>query len=368
MSQQENRTVLTGAGGFLGFHTRALLKSREQHVDVLPLGAEYDADLARKTLDGAQRLVHIAGVNRGSDNDIYEGNVAFSRQLAESIAACENPPAEVSFANSIQAGNETVYGQAKAEAASHLGWAVAAAGVKFIDLALPNLFGEHGRPFYNSVTSTFCHLLASKETPEVHQDRLLSLMHAQHAAELLVGDHASVPISEFIVERSVTQLLQQLSVFAEVYRGGIIPLLNSGFERDLFNTYRSYLSPETRVIELSRHADQRGSFFEVVKSQGGSSQTSFSTTVPGVVRGQHYHVRKIERFSVISGTGTIAMRRLWDNKVLTYNVDGTRPVAIDMPTLWAHNITNSGSGVMHTAFWTNELFDPEAPDTFAEIV
>ena len=35
-----------------------------------------------------------------------------------------------------------------------------------------------------------------------------------------------------------------------------------------------------------------------------------------------------------------------------------------MPTMWTHNITNTGDDVVITQFWTNELFDPDNPDTF----
>jgi len=36
--------------------------------------------------------------------------------------------------------------------------------------------------------------------------------------------------------------------------------------------------------------------------------------------------------------------------------------------MWAHNITNTGAGELTTLFWTHELFDPAAPDTFPEAV
>lgn len=35
---------------------------------------------------------------------------------------------------------------------------------------------------------------------------------------------------------------------------------------------------------------------------------------------------------------------------------------------WVHNITNTGETELKTLFWTNSLFDPEAPDTYWEPV
>jgi len=37
-----------------------------------------------------------------------------------------------------------------------------------------------------------------------------------------------------------------------------------------------------------------------------------------------------------------------------------------MPIYYTHNITNVGTTDVLTLFWTNELFDPEDPDTFYE--
>jgi UDP-2-acetamido-2,6-beta-L-arabino-hexul-4-ose reductase len=121
-------------------------------------------------------------------------------------------------------------------------------------------------------------------------------------------------------------------------------------------------------VSLTRHADTRGSFFEIVRSHGGPGQSSFSTTVPGISRGDHYHRRKVERFTVLAGEARISLRRLFTDEVIDFDVDGERPVAVDMPTMWTHRITNTGSGQLYTSFWTNDIFDPENPDTIAEVV
>lgn len=362
------RIAMTGAGGFLGFHTRALFRSMGQDVQAVPVGDSFDGAGTLRAVDGADRLIHLAGTNRGTDEDIRRENILFADQLAETLSNCTHPPKVIIFANSIQAGNGSVYGSAKEEAGAILAGAAEKCGSEFINLALPNLFGEHGRPFYNSVTATFCHLLARGGHPEVQQDRSLALLHVQHAAEIVAGYGSPESMDSCVVELYVSDLLARLTAAAETYRDGTIPRLGTAFDRDLFNTYRSYLRPDDRAFKLSRHADDRGSFFEVVKSQGSSGQTSFSTTVPGVVRGEHFHLRKIERFCVLSGSAKISMRRLFSDDVVTFDVNGHEPVAVDMPTMWAHNIHNTGKGTLYTAFWSNEIFNPETPDTFPEDV
>ncbi|MCC2594336.1 hypothetical protein LKO27_13065 [Tessaracoccus sp. OS52] len=323
---------------------------------------------AAQTVSSAHRLVHIAGVNRASDGEVRDGNVLFANQIAEALRRAGTPPPVVVYANSTQAGNGTVYGTAKAQAGDVLAAAAADVGAEFVDVRLPNLFGEHGKPFYNAVTATFCHLLAEGGHPTVENDKELTLLHAQNAADLLTGAVDTSGQAGLEQQETVSGLLRRLTGQAELYAQGQIPDISNPFDRDLFNTYRSYVIHSKTPISLTRHADARGSFFEVIRSHGGTGQSSFSTTVPGISRGDHYHRRKVERFTVLAGAARISLRRLFSDEVLHFDVTGAAPVAVDMPTMWAHRITNTGSGELYTSFWTDDLFDPSRPDTITEVV
>ena len=180
--------AMTGADGFLGWHTRGALRERGVDAREVPVGSGFDAATTDAAVSGASRLIHLAGVNRATDDEIRDGNVLFSEQVADALRRSDAPPPVVVYSNSIQAGNGTVYGDAKAKAADILGAAANDLGLTFIDLTLPNLFGEHGRPFYNAVTATFCHLLAEGGQPSVDADKELTLLHAQNAADLLIGN------------------------------------------------------------------------------------------------------------------------------------------------------------------------------------
>jgi UDP-2-acetamido-2,6-beta-L-arabino-hexul-4-ose reductase len=71
---------------------------------------------------------------------------------------------------------------------------------------------------------------------------------------------------------------------------------------------------------------------------------------------------------VIKGQASIKVRKLFSDKVHDFNVSGDRPVFVDMPALHTHNITNTGDSELLTLFWSNEIFDPENPDTYQETV
>ena len=360
--------AITGSGGFLGWHTRAALREGGLEGRPVRVGEGFELGASTNAISGTRRLIHIAGVNRASEAELRDGNIKFAEQVAEGVLRAEIPPPVVVYANSIQASNDTAYGQAKARAGEILAEVSHAVGAEFVDLRLPNLFGEHGRPFYNAVTATFCQILSEGGEPTVEQDKELTLLHVQNAADLLTGVMAAEDQVNAQVTETVSGLLKRLKDYRDIYLGGQIPDVADDFDRDLFNTYRSYVIDTQTPIGLTRQADDRGSFFEVVRSHGGTGQSSFSTTAPGISRGNHYHRRKIERFTVLSGRARISLRKLFTDEVRHFDVDGENPVAIDMPTMWAHRITNTGEETLFTSFWTNDLFDPSAPDTINEVV
>lgn len=363
-----NHVALTGGNGFLGWHTRAALLEAGTVARSIPVGLAFNEVDASNAINGASRLIHIAGVNRGTEDEVLAGNILFAEQIAKALLRAEHAPRVVVFANSTQSMNGSHYGNSKSKAADILRVAAEKVGARFDNVLLPNLFGEHGQPFYNAVTATFSHLLAMGDKPKVETDRKLTLLHAQDAADIMSGVLPLESSNGVEEEESVSGLLYRLETIASCYRTGEIPDITDKFNRDLFNTFRSHNDPQRAPFPLTRHADARGAFFEIIRSRGGSSQSSFSTTEPGISRGDHFHRRKVERFTVLEGTATIAMRRLFTREVYEFTVTGDEPVAIDMPTMWAHKITNTGTGTLFTSFWTNDIFNPAAPDTITEAV
>ena len=361
------RVVVTGADGFLGWHTRVRLRALTDH-DVIPVGVS-DWGMLPELVASADAVLHFAGVNRGTDAEVEQGNARLAQDLADAVNRATGAPTLV-YANTIQAGNGTPYGTGKALAATILGEAANTKGSSFADVVLPNLFGEHGRPAYNSFVATFAHKVAMGEHPEVH-DREVDLLHVQDAARVLI-DELDGPGQREVDPKgtptSVTTVLQILASQFEVYRRGEIPALPSPLHVNLFNTLRAAMFPAHYPMPLVRHTDPRGSLVETVRAHGSEGQTFVSTTVPGITRGQHFHLRKAERFVVVGGQARISLRKVLTDEVLTFDVDGSSPAVIDMPTLWAHKITNTGDGELTTMFWTNELFNPQDTDTYPEDV
>jgi UDP-2-acetamido-2,6-beta-L-arabino-hexul-4-ose reductase len=229
--------AITGSSGFLGRHTCSILS--ESILRPIKLGKDFDKKHALASLENADSLIHLAGVNRGEN--VGEYNIWFAEQLSESLQIAKNPPKVIAYANSIQAGNGTEYGQAKQEAARILSKTAGLIGAEFVDIKLPNLFGEGGKPFYNMVTSTFCALLANNEEPKILEDKKLALLYVKDAANLITG---KVPVSQLKhleEEETVSGLLARLRAISESIKNGKNPNCSSAFQKNLVVTYSSFI-------------------------------------------------------------------------------------------------------------------------------
>jgi UDP-2-acetamido-2,6-beta-L-arabino-hexul-4-ose reductase len=364
------KIAVTGASGLLGWHLRCRLASLPD-TETLTDDRELFTDDARLTafVGAADVIAHFAGMNRGPEAEIQATNVGLAEALVRALEQARVRPAVI-FSSSIHIEGDSAYGQSKRQAGAILRAWAKRNGARFVNLVLPHVFGELGRPFYNSVVATFCHQLARGETPRVQQDATLSLLHAQDVADL-VAELARSPAAGDIRPGGhailVSELLAKLRDFAGEYAGGVVPNLEQPIDLALFNTYRSYLFPDRYPFDIPVREDARGCLFEAVKSPGGG-QSFVSTTQPGMTRGNHYHRRKVERFLVIDGEAEIRIRRLFDECVVRYTVTGDGPQFVDMPTLHTHSITNIGNTQLLTLFWANEIFDPSRPDTEAHLV
>tara|TARA_R110002049_G_scaffold190479_3_gene359144 strand:- start:298 stop:1419 length:1122 start_codon:yes stop_codon:yes gene_type:complete len=370
------KVVVTGAQGLIGWHASARLhalncaarfKGEAEPFTLVQLGraAFNDPDLLHAALDGAGAVLHFAGVNRGSDAEVEQGNIAIAQTLAQGCKAADVRPC-ILYANTTHAGSDTPYGRSKSAAAEIL----AAAAGPFTNLVLPHIFGECARPFYNNVTATLIAQLVAGETPTVNSDGRVSLLYAGSAAQTAIDAALAGTAGDLRPaghDISVSDLLALLQEFHASYSANIYPDLRYPFQLALFNSYRAATYPGGWPRPLTLNTDARGVLFEAVKG-GGGGQTFLSSTQPGVTRGDHFHLHKVERFLVVQGEAIIRVRKVLGDQVWEYKVSGTAPAPVDMPTLHTHSIENVGEGPLLTLFWTHDLFDPQAPDTFADKV
>lgn len=367
---------ITGQAGFVGTHLYTTLGLFPEEFQRIEFRKDFfeDENQLNDFVSKCDVIVHLAAMNRHNDPQlIYDTNVNLVTKLIESLEF-NSSQAHVIFSSSTQEERDNLYGKSKKEGRElMIDWSKRAGGT-FSGMIIPNVFGPFGHPNYNSVVATFCHKLSHNETPTIEVDGDMKLIYVGELVNTILSEiRKKEGNPEVVVEPTSSSKVSQLLALLEAYKSqyqdsGIIPSLNTTFELNLFNTYRCYMDIKNHFpVKFVEHTDPRGSFVEIIRL-GVGGQVSFSTTVPGITRGNHYHTRKIERFAVIKGKALIQLRRIGTDEVLDFYLDGEEPAYVDMPIWYTHNIKNIGDEVLYTNFWINEFYDPNDPDTYFENV
>lgn len=366
------RVGITGQIGFIGSHLYNSLGLQVEQIQRVPFDDAFFADMdkLRSFVKQCDVIIHLAAMNRHEDPlVIYNTNIRLNTDLIKAMEA-ENVTPHIIFSSSVQENLDNLYGQSKREGRILIeNWAKKT-GASFTGLLIPNVYGEFARPNYNTFIATFAFKLINGEQPSVINDSNVKLIYVASLCRFIISQFNNKGINQvevpFDFENKVTNILEKFVQFNEVYtKQGNIPYLEDCNDVNLFNTFRSYIHP--RCVKLKQNADLRGVFVEIVKL-GVGGQVSFSTTLPNITRGNHYHTRKIERFTVIKGKAEIKLRKIGSDEMNSFELDGAEPAYVDMPVWYTHNITNIGTEELYTIFWINELYNPEDSDTYFEEV
>lgn len=358
---------------------------------------EYDIDSKPEELEEyckkADFVFNLAGVNRPQNQeDFMKGNFGFASQLLETLKKHGNK-APIMLSSSIQATlsgrfGDSEYGRSK-KAGEELFFEYSKeTGAKVAIYRFPNLMG-HSRPKYNSAVSTFCWAVANDEPFTVNDrstelellyiDDLVEGMYdllegkEQHCefdgVETILdasGRYCCVPVTHKVTLGEIVDLLQEFKAQPVTL---VMPKMPEGsFAKKLYSLYLSYLPTSKFKYAMNMNIDERGCFTELIHTVD-CGQISVNISRPGITRGQHWHNSKWEIFIVVKGRGLIQERNINTGEMVEFEVSGDKIEAVYMIPGWTHNIINlSDTEELVTVMTCNEVFDPQKPDTFREMV
>lgn len=369
--------LVTGAGGFIGKNLCAELEN-QGYTNLM----QFDIDTPKQQLAEfcakAQFVFHLAGINRPKDPaEFYEGNRGLTEQLLYLLKESGNK-APVLITSSTQAALDNDYGKSKAEAEQLVYAHGETNGSAVYVFRLPGVFGKWCRPAYNSVVATFCHNIAHGLPIEVRDPAYsFPLVYIDDVVRCFIDamngtvrcDRSAQPVCmvDPVHEVTLGKLAQLIESFRESRTTLAAPNMGDAFEKKLYSTYLSYLPTDQFAYDLKMNCDARGSFTEFLRTPE-RGQVSVNISNPGIVKGNHWHHTKNEKFLVVKGEAAIRFRKVGTSEVIEYRVSGEKLQVVDIPTGYTHNIENVGSGELVTVMWANEPFDPDHPDTFFEPV
>lgn len=398
------KILVTGAKGFVGRNLCAQLKNIKDGKArcygnlVVDDVFEYDIDSTPKQLDEwchkCDFVFNLAGVNRPKDpKEFMEGNFGFATVLLNTLKKYKNA-CPVMISSSIQAtlagrfGNSE-YGRSKKAGEELMFKYGKETGAKVLVYRFPNLYGKWCRPNYNSAIATFCNNIANDlpitiNDPSVElevlyiddlvEEMICALKGQEHRCEFdgvetvftENGRYCASPVTHHVKLGEIVDLLHQ---FHDMPKTLMIPEIPAdSFAKRLFSTYLSYLPKDKAIFDLKMNSDQRGSFTELVHTLN-CGQVSINISKPGITKGQHWHNTKWEQFIVVSGHGLIQQRKEDSDEVIEFEVSGDKIQSVIMLPGYTHNIINlSDTQDLVTVMYCNEVFNPERPDTYFELV
>ena len=370
------KVLVTGAKGFIGRNLISELERRE-NVEVMPFDIDSPAEALEEYCRECNFVFNLAGVNRPEHTEEFmEGNFGFASTLVQTLKKYQNT-CPIMNSSSIQAALDNPYGKSKKAGEDMLYAYGKEVGAEVYVYRFPNVFGKWCRPNYNSAVATFCNNIANGLPIQVNdRSTVMHLVYIDDVVEELLqaldrhpqlnpDGYCYVPT---VHEVTLGEIVDLLYSFKESRENLMIPDMTEGsFAKKLYSTYLSYLPTDGFSYPLLMHEDARGSFTEILKS-ADRGQVSINISKPGIVKGNHWHHTKNEKFVVVSGRGLIQFRKIGSDEIIEYHVSGERLEVVDIPTGYTHNIINEGDTDMVTLMWCNECFNPDKPDTIYEPV
>ena len=367
--------LVTGSEGFIGKNLIQRLKFMEG-ITVFSYDIGSREEDLKEYAAKADIVYQLAGINRPqNEEEFMEGNRDFVKTVLDALEGSGNTKATVVVSSSIQAELDNPYGRSKKAGEELVRRFADEHGGRAVIYRFPNVFGKWCRPNYNSVVATFCHNIARSLPIKVNDpETILNLVYIDDVVDELVscmdkGEHVRdgygyVPA---VYTKRLGDIADLIDSFAKTRQDFSLPDFSDGFEKKLYSTYLSYLCEDELSYPLVMHEDHRGSFTEFLKTDD-RGQVSVNISHPGVVKGNHWHNTKNEKFLVIKGEGLIRLRKVGTDTVSEYRVSGEKLEVVDIPCGYTHSIENVGNDDMATVMWVNEIYDPEHGDTFHEEV
>ena len=364
------KILVTGSEGFIGKNLIADLKFTTDHT-VLAFDRETPEALLDEYCQQAEFVFHLAGVNRPeTEEEFMTGNFGFTSTLLDTLKKYANK-SPIMISSSTQAELDNPYGKSKLAGEDLLRTYPDETGAPVMIYRFPNVFGKWTRPNYNSAVATFCHNVARDLPIQVNnRDAVLHLVYIDDVVKELkqalkgqpnrIADYCAVPT---VHQVSLGRIVDLIHSFKESRSKLAIPDMDDAFTKKLYSTYLSYLPKDAFSYELKMNKDNRGSFTEFIRTED-RGQVSVNISKPGIVKGNHWHHTKNEKFLVVSGEGVIRFRQLDSEEVISYPVSGEKLEVVDIPVGYTHNIENTGKEEMVTLMWVNEPFNPAEPDTY----
>ena len=364
------KVLITGANGFIGKNLTIYLQQRQIEVLTYDKSLNEYSDLVN-FIHNADFIVHLAGINRPNDKQIFEENVECTKEVIN-LVKNENRVIPIIYSSTIQAIYDNDYGKSKKRAEDILFDFQNKNNNPVYVFRLHNVFGKWSRPNYNSVVATFSYN-AARDIPIVVDDldKEITFVYIDDVCQLfyeIIANKTNMNSKSILYASPLYPIkLGQLKTYLESFKNynstHELQSLSDPFVYKLYATYISYIPLCNLKNKVDIKCDSRGFFAELFKSIG-YGQISINVTKPHEVKGGHYHDSKCEKFIVLSGKGRLLLQNVLTKEDVTYQLSDDELSIVDIPPGCSHLLENISDSPLVTLMWASEKYVEANPDTF----
>jgi UDP-2-acetamido-2,6-beta-L-arabino-hexul-4-ose reductase len=368
--------LITGPNGFIAKNLIMHLKHMtDEKITIFKFHRNSTDEELIEGIQASDFIFHLAGENRPNDDSAFtKTNVDLTRKLCD--LASKHNPIPILFTSSTQATADNPYGKTKLAAEKLIEAYSKNNNVSATIYRLPNVFGKWSRPNYNSFVATLCHNIPRNIPVNIDdKSKTLKLGYIDDLIKDFI-DLLQVKTSttncnrlepNVTYNRTLGEIISLIDSYKETPISLQLPEASNGFERALYATYMSFIPKEQFSYPVVDYTDDRGSFYEVLKTQN-NGQISISTTLPGITRGNHFHHSKIEKFLVVKGKALFKFRHMITEETIEILTTEKEKRFVEVPAGYTHSFQNTGEEDLVILLWANEVFDRTQPDTYTEEV
>ncbi len=244
---------ITGQSGFVGTNLSEELLRHPDKYKLIPFEDYFfkSDEALRRFVKQCDVILHLAALVRSLKyGEVYDTNIMLGNKLINALIEEKVTPCLL-FASSIQEFDDTEYGRCKRDTRVQLSRWAEFHQTGFAGMIFPNLFGPKARPYSHSFIATFCYKLIHKEEPTMLVDNSISLKFIYNLVQELIATINSLYVEKFNKSiryqpdftMKVTEVLLTLQRYKTDYLDrGVEPKLKNDAERNLFETFKSYIN------------------------------------------------------------------------------------------------------------------------------
>ena len=126
------------------------------------------------------------------------------------------------------------------------------------------------------------------------------------------------------------------------------------------------------IVKLGKKRSQNGFLVEFLKGTDFNkpnkefAQIYVATILPGKIRGNHYHKKKLEWFMILNGKVKVVIEDTETKEKKEFILDSSEEYLyrIFLDTRVAHAFKNISNFTVVLVAYTNKIYDPNNPDTY----